>query len=139
MVRPLGPGQYGPIDQLTMAFGTEQPRVVVIDRTELAMPVKRATIMRGKAGPVRVTFAPGSLTIGAAEGETKRHSDDMIDIDYDGETVTVGVDPGYLADALKTAPGDEITIRFSEPNKRLTLTCEADPTWRHVLMPMRIR
>lgn len=127
-----------PIDQLTMAFGTEQERVVTIDRGELVTPVKRAAIMRGPKGPVRVTFAEGTLTIGAVEGETKRHSDDMIEIDCTGETVTVGVDPDYLSDALKTAPGDEITIRFSEPSKRLVLTCDADPTWRHVLMPMRI-
>lgn len=127
-----------PAPQLAAGFEQERPHTITIDRAEMAMPLKRAGIVRGKDGPVRVTIGNGELVIGAAEGQTKRDSTDAIDVDYDGEPVVIGFNPDYLAEALKSAPGERVTLHFGDPRKHSTLTCDADPAWRHILMPIRL-
>ena len=63
-----------------------------------------------------------------------------MDLDYDGPEHTVGVNPQYLVDALTTAPdGKPVQLGFGAARSPLTLRSDADPTWRHILMPIRIQ
>jgi DNA polymerase-3 subunit beta len=112
---------------------------ITIDRGALTLPLKRARIMRGKDGPVRVTIADGTLTLGAAEETTKRTSDDEVPVDYDGPAFSTGYDPDFIGEALHSAPGNTVHLHFGDPQRPAVITCDTDPSWRHVLMPIRLR
>lgn len=120
------------------AFEQEQTTAVEVDG-DLFKSLKRAAIVRGKTGPVRLTFGENTLAIGAAQAEAHQESADEVEIDYDGPEFTVAVNPDYLTDALGSAPaGAPVQVGFGIPKKPITLRSDADPTWRHVLMPVVI-
>ena len=133
-------GDGWPTAALAPAFAFQQAHTAVLEVDgDLLRCLKRAAIVRGKAGPVRLTFTPGTLAIGAAQAEVHTESDDEIEIDYDGPEHTVAVNPEYLTAALGSAPdGKPVQIGFGTPKKPVTLRSDADPTWRHVLMPVVI-
>jgi DNA polymerase-3 subunit beta len=138
-------GQGWPVAALARNFDFAQSVAVELDPAELVRPLKRASIVRGKAGPVRLTFSKNTLTIGAALAEEHQQSADEIELDYDGPEYTVAVNPDYLTAALGSAPdGKPVQFGFTtemNPMGRpwhVSLRSEADSTWRHVLMPVVI-
>lgn len=127
-----------PLEVFRSSFGFEQAETMTIEPTELAGPLKRASIVRGKDGPVRVTVSAGTLSIAAAEAETRNGSAEPIDVDYTGDGIEMGFNPDFFADALHSAPGPKVTVGFTAPRKPITVTCDDDPTWRHILVPVVI-
>lgn len=128
-----------PIAQLRkVTRTTPRPSSVTFSRGELAAPLKRARIVRGKDGPVRITIADDTLTVGAAEGETHRESGEEIDVDYQGAEYVAGFNPDLFGDALRSAPADTVRLAFGDPRASVLLTCDGDASWRHVLMPIRL-
>lgn len=127
-----------PLEVFRGFFGIEQAETMTIEPAELAGPLKRASIVRGKDGPVRVTVSAGTLAIAAAEAETRNGSAEPIDVDYAGDGIEMGFNPDFFADALHSAPGPKVTVGFTAPRKPITVTCADDPTWRHILVPVVI-
>lgn len=108
-------------------------------RGDLTMPLKRAALVRGKAGPVKLGLAAGTLTIASSEAELGQDGNEEIDVEYAGPTASVAVNPQYLGEALASAPGDRIRMRLqaAEFTRRpVVLFCDADPHWRHVIVPV---
>lgn len=127
-----------PVTFLRSAGDEERPCVAVIEPAELIRPLKRASIMRGKDGPVAVRFTEGALAL-VASAETEglnRRSDDEMAVDYTGPEMIVGFNPDYFADALASAPGAKVKLHFGIDRKHVILTSDDDPDWRHVLMPV---
>jgi DNA polymerase-3 subunit beta len=125
---------------------TQMPHAVMLEPATAVTPLKLAAIMRGKSGPIRMTFTGGEIRLSAMESDEsgtqtgKAASDDAIDATgYTGEPVTIGFNPQYVTEALTAAPGDKVTASFEAPHRPLILRSDADPTWRHVVMPVRIR
>lgn len=143
LVMPLGdPGGEGwPIEVMTAQLDKtgEYDGFVDLDPATLVVPLKRAAIVRGKEGPVRLGIAPGVLTIASSEKDLKQEGNEEVEIVYDGPAVALAVNPNYLADALHTAPGDKVTLRFSTANTArapMAVTSPADPHWRHAVVPV---
>lgn len=131
-------GDGYPVHALRPSLTFEQAQTLVIDPADLVIPLKRAVTVRGKDGPVRMSISEGTLAIGALEAESKRSSDDEVDVTYSGPAAEIAVKPEYLADALHSAPGPVI-LGFGVDRKPITLRSDADPSWRHVLMPVVVR
>ncbi len=107
-------------------------------RGDLAMPLKRAALVRGKEGPVRVRLEDGTLTIAAAQADIGNASGEEVDVGYSGDAADFAFNPKYLGEALASAPGDTVTVGFTEPRRPLVLSCDDDKSWRHLLMPLAI-
>jgi DNA polymerase III subunit beta len=137
-VRVIALDKPYPAGDLANYFAFQQDQHVTVEPSDLAIPMKRAAIVRGKEGPVRITVADGGLSVGAAEGQIGQESDDVIEVDYSGPEHVFGVNPDYLAAALHSAPAGPVTLGFGAAKRPITLTSEKDPTWHHILMPVRI-
>lgn len=105
---------------------------------DLAMPLKRASMVREKDGPIRVTMTPGTMSIAADAGEfgLKQEGDDEVDVVYDGEETVIGFNPKYLGDALASAPTPTVTLGFGEARRSILVSSPGDDSWHHILMPL---
>lgn len=119
-------------------FHAETTGAFTVARGDLAMPLKRAALVRGKEGPVRVRLDDGTLTIAATQADIGNASGEEVAVGYEGEPIDFAFNPKYLGEALASAPGDTVTVGFTEPRRPLVLTCDDDKTWRHLLMPLAI-
>lgn len=140
VLRVLG-GEYA-ADAVRTGLDVEHPHAAEVSVAELAGPLKRAArLLAEKAdgktdgGPVRLVFSPGTLDIRALGDQQT----DPIDIDYDGPEIAVGLNPRYLGDALRTAPGDIVRIGVGGTARwPITFCVPGDDAWRHFTMPIRI-
>lgn len=121
-------------------LSTVNPNSLTMEPAEAVVPLKRAAIMRGKKGPIRVRIEDGLLTLAAAEAETRSEGEEPIDVEYAGDPADLAFNPEYFADALHSAPGAKVVVAFdTNPRKPVLLSCPDDPSWRHILMPIVIR
>lgn len=134
------PGEGWPANTVRAIAATRQPHAIVMQPAEAVVPMRRAAIVRGKSGPILWTFAPGEIRLTSAAEDAPTAGDDVIDAEgYEGDEMPIAFNPEYVADALAAAPGDKVTMTFEAPHRPMILSCDADPTWRHAVMPMRRR
>lgn len=105
---------------------------------DMIMPLKRAGMVREKDGPIKVTLAPGTLTVTADAGwaGVKQSGDDEVDAVYDGEEISIAFNPQYLGEALASAPTPTVTMGFGEARKSISFSAPGDDSWHHILMPI---
>jgi DNA polymerase III subunit beta len=120
-------------------FAVDHPSAVHVGVADLAQPLKRAALVRAKDGPIRFDIDIDLITLGAKAEDSKQSSGEEVDAQYDGPDYALAFNPKYLGEALSTVPGETVRIAFN-PAKlaQVVLTSPSDPTWRHILVPIRI-
>jgi DNA polymerase-3 subunit beta len=88
---------------------------------------------------VRLKLEKGELKLSASSTETGE-SEDSIEIDYDGDTLTIGFNAQYLLDFLKaTGAGDvKLELKDAQSAGQLKPGSGEDYKYRYIVMPMRI-
>ena len=65
-------------------------------------------------------------------------ADEDIACDYAGEEIRLAVNYIYLQDPLKVIKEDSLKLEFSEANRAVTLKCEPESDYFHIIMPMQM-
>jgi DNA polymerase-3 subunit beta len=130
-------------DAISPLMAVEHPEHATIRTAALTGPLKRAALVRAKDGPIRLDFTEGALTVVAKADDIAQDSDETVETDYAGPGYSLAFNPGYLADALTSAPGDTVDVAFrpveeGEKPQQVIVTVPGDDTWRHLLMPIRL-
>jgi DNA polymerase III subunit beta len=88
---------------------------------------------------VRLRLEKGELKLSASSAETGE-SEDTIEVDYTGDTVTIGFNAQYLLDFLKATGSGEVKLEFKDAQSAGQLRPAEGDTYkyRYVVMPMRI-
>lgn len=117
---------------------TTYSRMVTVGREQLTGSLTRAAILASdKFRGVRFTLAPSSLKVQSSNAEQEEASDDL-DVDYAGDTIEIGFNVSYLLDCLNNLKSDTVQLHFGDANSSALLTVPGDPSFRYVVMPMRI-
>lgn len=139
---PAKPETEFPVHGLRKLFAKALPAEAVLDSRDMAMPIKRANLLRDKNSEmVRLTFGENLITL-TSRSEVSG-GDEEIDAKYAGEPCTMWLHSGLLHAALASAPGDQVVVSFNPESMRRTrpeaivITSPADATWRHLLMPIK--
>jgi DNA polymerase-3 subunit beta len=138
------PGENGwpvAVMEQNIALADGYGGTATLSPAEVAMPLKRASIVRGKEGPVKLALAAGTLTIASSEAELHQDGNEEVDVRYDGPAASVAFNPRYLAEALASVPGDEVEMQFEVADftrHPVVLRAKDDPDWRHVIVPVVI-
>jgi len=135
----LQQGQEYPLKQFQEYLVTEQERSAVLTVADMLAPLKRAGLVRGKEGPVRLTFSPGEVVVSSKADEIAQEGDEGVDVEYEGEETAIAFNPHYFSDALSTVPAAKVRLGFGSPKKPITLSVDDDPSWHHILVPVLIR
>ncbi|MGH8920234.1 MAG: DNA polymerase III subunit beta, partial [Actinomycetes bacterium] len=131
--------EFPPYRQLLPASHTSR---AVIDVSALAESIKRVSLVAERGTQVRLEFADGSLRLSAG-GDDEGSAEEELQVDYEGEPVTIAFNPGYLVDGLGALHTDRAELTFTTPN-RPALIKPADgegnvvPGYLYLLMPVRL-
>lgn len=126
-------GQYPAYERVIP--GT-QKYTVTIPKSSLMDAVRRCELMTDKkVGKIIFDFTKNSLSL---KGDYELGSSfEELDIDYDGEDMTIAVNYNYIVDVLKHFEYDSIVMQFTESMKAVTITSKENGGFLHVIMPMQ--
>ena len=106
------------------------------NREELLRAVRRASLLTSNDSPaVKFDFIKGKMLISSRSpnlGESKEELAAKID----GKELTIGFNPNYLADALKSLDIDKVSISLSDSDKPGLL--KGKEGYLYVIMPMQL-
>jgi DNA polymerase III subunit beta len=88
---------------------------------------------------VRLKLENGELKLSASSTETGE-SEDSIETDYNGETLTIGFNAQYITDFLKAAGAGDVRLELKDSQSagQLRPAEGEDYKYRYIVMPMRI-
>jgi DNA polymerase III subunit beta len=137
ILRQVADADY-PYEQIQGLFKTQHPAHARVTIADLHAPLKRAELVRDKQGPINVTFGKNMIRLSADSIESSQQGIEEIEADYDDGEQSLRFNPGYFAEALASAPGDEVDIAI-QPGKitGVVVTVPGNDEWRHLLMPIR--
>ena len=112
---------------------------IMVGRDALLAAIKRVAIFSNERyHGVRFGFAAGTLTVSSTSPETGEASE-TVDVDFNGEEMSVGFNASYLIQALGVIPVEtEVVLGVSDEVSPGLLTTPADSQFTYVVMPMRL-
>lgn len=121
---------------------SDRSATAIVEVTPFLDSVRRVALVADKTIPLRLTFAPGSLTLEAGAGEEASATEEL-DIAFDGEGFTIAFNPTYLVDGLSALGTAYVDMAFTGASKPAVLSGResadglSDSSYRYLLMPMR--
>ena len=119
----------------------EHPHMVVVARDELKAAIERvAQFADERSRAIRFQVVDGEVKIHSSLSETGE-SEESIPVEYQGESLEIGFNAGYLLEFLRAVPDEQVTFFFKDSHSAGELRPQADGAnvkYRYVVMPMRI-
>ncbi|HEX8817421.1 MAG TPA: DNA polymerase III subunit beta [Terriglobales bacterium] len=118
----------------------DNSKSITLHGDEFASAISRvAQFADERSRAVRLRLEKGELKLSASSAETGE-SEDTIEVDYNGETMTIGFNAQYLLDFLKATGNGEVKLEFKDAQSAGQLRpAEGDSyKYRYIVMPMRI-
>jgi DNA polymerase III subunit beta len=113
---------------------------VTVNCDDLTGAIQRvAQFADERSRAVRMKIEKGELKISASSTETGE-SEDSIETNYNGDSVTIGFNAAYLIDFLKATGSGEVRMEFKDSQSagQLRPAEGEDYKYRYIVMPMRI-
>lgn len=109
---------------------------VSIDRGRLMATARRVSLLAQKNAPLRMSFAPGRLTLKALTQDVG-HAEETLDVEFSGEPFEIGFNPGYLIEGIDAIDGETAVLRFTSP-LRPGLVSAPGEDFTYLIMPIRL-
>jgi DNA polymerase-3 subunit beta len=116
--------------------------VAVVGSAQLARAADQASVMLDQAQPLRLAFTPDTVEVSAVGDDRSARAHADVE-HYQGEPITVAVNPQYLRDAIAGVASELVEIQFGDtPSRPILLlpvaAAGAEPDeYRHLLMPVK--
>jgi DNA polymerase-3 subunit beta len=113
-------------------------KIVMADRSTLKHTLQRAGILSHEnIRGVRLNLSSGQLQV-FANNPDQEQAEDALPVDYEGESLQIGFNVGYLVDVMNALEDDQVKITLSNPNSSALIESETDTSCLYVVMPMRL-
>lgn len=128
----------GKFPDYTRVVPQNQPRRLRLDRSQLLQSLQRAAILTSdKFRGVRWVLSDGTLKIICSNTEQEEAQEEL-DVDYEGESLDIGFNVGYLLDVLNNVDVKQIDCGLGDSNSSALITIPGRDDFKYVVMPMRI-
>ncbi len=107
------------------------PRVDFLDVT------RRVSQLAQRNAPLRLSFAPGELTV-AAETPDVGDAEETMPAAFEGEPLEIGFNPEFLKEGIESVEGDEVLLRLISPLRPGLLQPVEGDDFRYLVMPIRL-
>jgi DNA polymerase-3 subunit beta len=108
---------------------------VILPREVFAEVLNRVSVVVTDSGAsIKFKLETGNLTLSASSSEVGEASEPL-EVSYQGKTMDIAFNPGYLRDPLKNLDCDELTMRLNDEFKPVVIL--GDEGFLYVIMPMR--
>ena len=121
-------------------------RKVIPDKQQLDLTVNRAVLLETlhrvavmveqKNKRVYLGIKPGKMSVYSEENEYGG-SEFEIPCNYEGDEITLALNYRYIEEPCKAIKADEMSIRFTEFNKAITIVSAPEKDFFHIVMPMQ--
>lgn len=109
-----------------------------VNRLEMMDALKRvALLVEQKSHRIYLEISPGMAAVFSEESDIGTAREE-IPCQYEGEKVSIALNYRYIEEPFKVITGDEISIRFTEPNRAITITPVPEKDFFHIVMPMQL-
>jgi len=113
-------------------------KVVVGECQLLRQAFSRVSILSNeKYRGVRVMLEPGELRV-VANNPEQEEAEEVINVEYDGDSLEIGFNVSYLIDVLSTLSSEKVKMTLSDPNSSALLEADQGSDALYVVMPMRL-
>ena len=120
----------------------EFPIQTVIDKQLLIAAIKRVALVAERNAPIRMVFSGQEVTLSAGAVD-EAQAQEMLDIDMDGEDITVAFNPSYLIEGLSAITEPFVRMKMTtavkpvEFNGQQEADSDESMDYRYLLVPMR--
>ena len=132
-------GEFPAVDRL---YADEYPIHAVINKQDLISAIKRVSLGAERNAPIRMAFTSQELTLTAGTAD-EAQAKEILDIDMDGEDITVAFNPTYLIEGLSAIAEPFVRMKMTtavkpvEFNGQQESDSEESMDYRYLLVPMR--
>ncbi|WEV72424.1 DNA polymerase III subunit beta [Bifidobacterium sp. ESL0790] len=132
-------GEFPAVDRL---FADEYPIEAVIDKQLLLDAIKRVSLVAERNAPIRMVFEGQTLTLSAGTADESQ-AREVLDIDMDGDNITVAFNPSYLIEGLSAITEPFVRMKMTtavkpvEFNGQQEADSDESMDYRYLLVPMR--
>ena len=132
-------GEFPAVDRL---YADEYPIHAVINKQDLISAIKRVSLVSERNAPIRMAFTSQELTLTAGTAD-EAQAKEILDIDMDGEDITVAFNPTYLIEGLSAIAEPFVRMKMTtavkpvEFNGQQESDSEESMDYRYLLVPMR--
>ena len=132
-------GESPAVDRL---FADEYPIQAVVNKQDLLDAISRVALVAERNAPIRMTFTGQEVALSAGSVD-EAQANETLDIDMDGDDITVAFNPSYLKEGLSAVTEPFVRIKMTTPVKPVEFNGqqEADSDesmdYRYLLVPMR--
>ncbi|MCI1864934.1 MAG: DNA polymerase III subunit beta [Bifidobacterium sp.] len=132
-------GEFPAVDRL---FADEYPIQAVIDKQLLIAAIKRVALVAERNAPIRMVFSGQELTLSAGAADEAQASE-TLDVDMDGDDITVAFNPSYLIEGLSAITEPFVRMKMTtavkpvEFNGQQEADSDESQDYRYLLVPMR--
>ena len=132
-------GECPAVDRL---FADEYPIQAVVNKQDLLDAISRVALVAERNAPIRMTFTGQEVALSAGSVD-EAQANETLDIDMDGDDITVAFNPSYLKEGLSAVTEPFVRIKMTTPVKPVEFNGqqEADSDesmdYRYLLVPMR--
>jgi DNA polymerase-3 subunit beta len=109
-----------------------------ISRQETLDALRRVSLLvEQKSRRIYMGLAPGSMAIYSEDSELGTAREE-IPCKYDGSELSIALNYHYIEEPFKAMKEDEITIKFGDPAKAITVQPLPERDLFHIIMPMQL-
>ncbi len=113
-------------------------KVLLGSRQELRQAFSRTAILSNeKYRGVRLKLTDNNLEI-VANNPEQEEAEEIVSVEYQGDSLEMGFNVGYLLDVLGVLSGEKIKLSLADPNSSALLEESEDGDSLYVVMPMRL-
>ena len=136
IITRLMQGQFPKYNQL---IPQTFPKEAVIDKFNLISALERVAIMvNEKNSIVKFEFGDNVLKLSGDSPETG-NSQDIIDINYTGEPLTIAFNYKFVLEFLKIAESEKIAVKLNSPLSATVFAPCSDEDYIYLVMPVQLR
>ena len=132
----------GEFPAVARLYADEYPIHAVINKQDLISAIKRVSLVAERNAPIRMAFTSQELTLTAGTAD-EAQAKEILDIDMDGEDITVAFNPTYLIEGLSAIAEPFVRMKMTtavkpvEFNGQQESDSEESMDYRYLLVPMR--
>jgi DNA polymerase-3 subunit beta len=110
---------------------------VRLPRSELLDVTRRVSQLAQRNAPLRLSFSPGELTVGASTPDVG-DAEESLPVSFEGEPLEIGFNPDFLREGIESVAGDEVMLRLISPLRPGLLQPVDNEDFRYLVMPIRL-
>lgn len=110
---------------------------LTLNGAEIKDVVRRISLLAQKNAPLRLSFAPGELTVSAQTpdiGEAK----ESLPVAFQGDPFEIGFNPDFLRDGLEGIQSGDIVLKLISPLRPGLIQSADDGGFLYLIMPIRL-